>query len=246
MKTCDFRSLPPAAQEDLRRKVVKSVLDATPRCRAAPLFGAPRQSICNMSGLQTFIKKKMRKRIAILGKGKLACALVHVFGKHEYIVRQFGRDDFEALHPETVASPLAGFLPDIICNCVVFGGIDQCALDSIGAWQVNTLFPKYLAQEADASHASLVHFSTEAVFPDTPLGALTDETAIPAPSNIYGLTKYGADCLIPAHTSRFHIFRLPLLFGPSLKRNQFLEKLLLLGIQRGSLHISRDIYSNAA
>ena len=45
MDTQDFRSLPSAAQEDLRRKAVNAVLSGTGRCAAAKLFGVTRQAI---------------------------------------------------------------------------------------------------------------------------------------------------------------------------------------------------------
>lgn len=45
MKTKDARALPPIAQEDLRRKVIKSVLSGTKQVEAAGLFGVTRQAI---------------------------------------------------------------------------------------------------------------------------------------------------------------------------------------------------------
>lgn len=45
MKTKDARALPPIAQEDLRRKVIKSVLMGTKQVEAGKLFGVTRQAI---------------------------------------------------------------------------------------------------------------------------------------------------------------------------------------------------------
>jgi transposase len=45
MKVKDFRSLPPGAQEDLRRKAVLAVLGGKTRREAAALFGVTRQSV---------------------------------------------------------------------------------------------------------------------------------------------------------------------------------------------------------
>jgi len=45
MKTKDFRSLSPQAQEDLRRKAVKAVLSGRTRQEVAKLFGVTRQSV---------------------------------------------------------------------------------------------------------------------------------------------------------------------------------------------------------
>ena len=45
MKTKDARSLPSVAQEDLRRKVIKSILNGKKQVEAAELFGVTRQAI---------------------------------------------------------------------------------------------------------------------------------------------------------------------------------------------------------
>jgi transposase len=45
MKIKDARSLPPVAQEDLRRKVIKSILGGKKQVEAAELFGVTRQAI---------------------------------------------------------------------------------------------------------------------------------------------------------------------------------------------------------
>jgi len=45
MKTLDARSLPSVAQEDLRRKAVKAVLDGKTQVEAAKLFGITRQAV---------------------------------------------------------------------------------------------------------------------------------------------------------------------------------------------------------
>ena len=45
MKTLDARSLPSIAQEDLRRKAVKAVLDGKTQVEVAKLFGITRQAV---------------------------------------------------------------------------------------------------------------------------------------------------------------------------------------------------------
>ena len=47
VKTRDARSLPPAAQEDLRRKAVNAVLAGRTRTEVAALFGVSRQALYN-------------------------------------------------------------------------------------------------------------------------------------------------------------------------------------------------------
>jgi len=62
---------------------------------------------------------------------------------------------------------------------------------------------------------------------------------------MYGLTKFGGDSLIQSIASQHYVFRLPVLFGPSSKKNQFVEKMLE-RIQSGqkTLKVSSDIISS--
>ena len=43
---------------------------------------------------------------------------------------------------------------------------------------------------------------------------------------MYGVTKYGGDCFIQAIAKRYYIFRIPVLFGETIKSTQFVEKML--------------------
>ena len=45
MRIKDARSLPPVAQEDIRRKAIKAVLSGTKQVEAAALFGVTRQAV---------------------------------------------------------------------------------------------------------------------------------------------------------------------------------------------------------
>ena len=45
MKIQDARSLPPVAQEDLRRKVIQAVMEGKKQVEVAELFGVTRQAV---------------------------------------------------------------------------------------------------------------------------------------------------------------------------------------------------------
>lgn len=188
----------------------------------------------------------MTHKAVILGGGKMAYALSWAFRQKGVNVAQLGHKDFDALHPESLTEALHRHAPDIVCNTVVFGGIDQCFEDPVGAWKVNALFPLHVARLSTAMRFHFIHLSTESVFADADTNTFRYETDAALSPNMYGVTKHGADCLVPMHAERFHIFRLPLLFGPSPKRNQFFEKMLYIGKRDGRLRIADDIYSHAA
>lgn len=180
--------------------------------------------------------------ILILGSGKMATALMLTYRSHAHII-QCTRKDFDALQPASVDALIITYQPKIVYNTVVFGGIDACYENSTHALTVNTLFPAHLAKLSQQYDFKLIHFSTDAVFADTKVDEYCYENTLPKPPNMYGLTKYGADCFIPQYTDNYLIFRLPLLFGPTPKKNQFLEKMLELGIKNKRLQISKNIFS---
>ena len=65
------------------------------------------------------------------------------------------------------------------------------------------------------------------------------------PKNIYGVTKLGGDSMITAHTGKYYIIRIPVMFGPSLKGSQFVEKMIA-GLKNGNkvLRVADDIVSS--
>ncbi len=90
----------------------------------------------------------------------------------------------------------------------------------------------------------LVHFSTDAVFHDRRSGFYTEDDCA-RPVNIYGFTKYGADCFIQAIASDFYIVRISILFGESNRNLQFVEKMLQKAREGASvLKIADDIIAS--
>lgn len=186
----------------------------------------------------------LKKKILLLGDtGKVGTAIKEVFG-NDYLILGKNSKDFDALEQESVCTQIKEAKPDIIINTVAYNGIDLCENDPHTAFLLNTLFPKNLAKLSNEFNFVLIHFSTDAVFNDKK-GDHYIESDIPAPLNIYGLTKYGGDCFIQTIAERYYIFRIPVLFGKTTKNNQFVEKMLQ-KIKNGekTIKISHDIVSS--
>jgi dTDP-4-dehydrorhamnose reductase len=185
-----------------------------------------------------------KKKVLLLGStGKMGIALHNAF-KDIYDVFGKNSEDFDAGSPKTVSPLIDNICPDIVVNTAALLGIDPCELEPEKALQMNTMFPKHLAELSEKKGFVLVHFSTDAVFPNIEEGAFAEDDSA-YPLNLYGLTKFGGDSLIQSIASRHYIFRLPVLFGPSNKKNQFVEKMLE-RIQSGqkTLKVSADIISS--
>lgn len=178
----------------------------------------------------------MKKKILLLGHtGKMGTAISRVFAQDYELIGRNSRD-MNAACFEEVAALIEACRPDIVVNTVALAGIDVCEKESGSAMQLNTLLPRFLARCAVEKRFHLVHFSTDAVFPDRTTGFYT-ESSVPCPVNIYGLTKYGGDCFVQESGCRYYLARISVLFGPTSKGGQFVEKMLA-RIEAGQKEIS--------
>jgi len=188
----------------------------------------------------------MNNRVLLLGHtGKLGLALNEAFGGDAYTVVGKNSKDFDASQLNAVQDLVKEVNPALVLNAVGFVGVDPCESDPHSAFQINTIYPKLLAELSNELGYTLVHFSTDAVFSDAEIGELHTETSSPRPKNIYGLTKYGGDCMIASLARRYYILRIPILFGRSIKNNQFVEKMLQ-RTKEGAreLRVSADVISS--
>ncbi len=182
-------------------------------------------------------------RILLLGHtGKLGRALARALAAHTLEGRS--RPDCEANQPATAEALIAALRPDVLINTVAFQGIDACWGQPDAALQVNTWFPRALAQAAAAREIPLVHFSTECVFPDAAAGAAWTEADAPSPVNLYGLTKFGGEAFVRALAPRHYIIRLPLLFGEDPRASQFVERMLARARRGEPLAVSADVVTS--
>lgn len=180
------------------------------------------------------------QKVLILGGGKLGSALAETLSG-TYDVTVTAREDFDAEKdsPDGIVSLYA---PDILINCIVYGGIPACEENPETAFRVNTMLPLRLAELSAVKGFVLVQISSDSVFAEYSDEVCTEST-LPSPCNIYGLTKFGADMGVPERTDRYFIFRPSVMFGASPKGNQFVEKMLRRVLDgAGELSLTKDMF----
>jgi dTDP-4-dehydrorhamnose reductase len=190
------------------------------------------------------VNTKSYKKVLILGStGKMGLALNAVFAGAWDVVGK-NSEDFDAYDFPAVKSLIKNINPDIVINTVAFMGLDACEKDPQKALNLNTLFPKSLAEFSNEAEFLLVHFSTDAVFNGSNKKVYL-ETDCPQPINFYGYTKFGGDCFIKAIAKKYYIFRISIIFGQTIKTNQFVEKMLD-KVKKGEkvLKLSEDLISS--
>jgi dTDP-4-dehydrorhamnose reductase len=166
------------------------------------------------------------RRILLLGDtGKLGQSLLMHFPAEDTVIRHNSRtcDAGDFLQLQRIIEETR---PELVINTIAFLGIDACEKEPELAFRINTLLPKFLAEAARDFDFTLVHFSTESVFDDSPTAECYGESAAACPINIYGMSKFGGDCFVQASAPRHYIFRIALLFGPSDRNQQFVERML--------------------
>ena len=167
----------------------------------------------------------MSKKLMLLGStGKMGTAIKSAFG-NDYFIIEKNSSDFDALDFDQVRRMIDNAKPDIVINTVAFLGIDPCEKEPEKAFKLNSLYPKLIAELSNENNFLLIHFSTDAVFNDEKEDYYIEKDG-PSPLNIYGLTKYGGDCLVNSIAKKYYIIRIPVLFGETNKNNQFVEKML--------------------
>ena len=164
------------------------------------------------------------------------------------VLASFGEDfvslssrDCDVRDGAGVEEQLARHRPRLIINAVALMGVDACESDPQGAFAVNSLFPKQLCRVAETCDATVVHFSTDAVFDGRKNGAY-DENDAAIPLNLYGISKYAGDCLVLAHR-RHYVFRLPLLFGPG-GGEQFVDTMISRLAVGKDVRVARDVVTS--
>jgi len=183
-------------------------------------------------------------RVLLLGNtGKLGRALEAAFrGAGEVIGRNSG--DFDAATPGAGAALVAEVAPALVINAVAFQGLDACWAQPERALRINALFPRELACAAEQAGAAMIHFSTECVFGGTPGGGPYRETDMPAPLNVYGLSKFGGEAMVRAHVKRHYVVRLPMLFGEDPRAQQFVERMVMRARRGDPVTVATDVVTS--
>ncbi|HEY0707509.1 MAG TPA: SDR family oxidoreductase [Polyangia bacterium] len=179
----------------------------------------------------------------VLGKsGKLGSAMMAALAR-DFAVVGTTSADLDARDAEAVARLVRASAPAVVVNCIAKMGIPACEEEPQTAFALNTQLPGQLADLSRTLGFKLVHFSTDSVFPDRPEGdqGVYVETDAARPLNTYGITKFGGDCHVQARANDYLLVRISVLFGPSPKGNQFVERMLARAARGQALSVAHDV-----
>ncbi len=157
-----------------------------------------------------------------------------------------GRGDLHAgLELPVLQALIEKARPRAILNCLAMTGLDKCFREQPQAFEANGLFAVKLAVVSKTLNIPVVQFSTENVF-SCNINELTyreaDQTL---PTTVYGLSKLMGEARDLRAQAPFHVVRLPLLFGPT-NRRQIVAKLVKELLRGNEVSVATDVYTTPA
>ncbi|NCG08201.1 MAG: sugar nucleotide-binding protein [Verrucomicrobia bacterium] len=139
----------------------------------------------------------------------------------------------DAAQPEILTDRILQLWPDVIVNCAALSNPETVDAQPELARKINIDLPRHLAQVSTHLGARFIHISTDMVFDgqsDNPYRS----TDMPAPTNLYGQTKFMAEREVLEHNKEDPVvLRIPILMGNSPSRSRSVHEKLLTAINNG-------------
>lgn len=188
-----------------------------------------------------------KHKILILGaKGNLGGQLARVFSGEENEVIGWDREEIDITDKELIIKKIGDLKPELIINAAAYNAVDKCEEDDEQfelAKKINGLASGYLSEGALAVGATLIHYSTDYVFPgDKEEGYEEDDET--GPVNRYGESKLMGEKEIISLSGkglRWYIIRTSKLFGPKgeseAAKPSFFDSMLKLAREREVLDV---------
>jgi dTDP-4-dehydrorhamnose reductase len=127
------------------------------------------------------------------------------------------RADVDLSDAVALRDAVLGLKPSIILNCAAYNLVDQAEDDPRPALDVNAFAPRVLAEAAEETGATFVHYSTDFVFDGKGTQPYTE--ADPArPQSVYGSSKLLGEWFA-AQAPRHYVLRVESLFGGTYVRS---------------------------
>ena len=132
-------------------------------------------------------------RVLVTGaSGQLGRDVAARFASSGHEVIAAGRSELDIAGRDQILGVLGAVRPDVVINCAAFTAVDACETDIEGAYEVNALAVRHLAEAARRWDAHLCHISTDYVFSgDKP--EPYHEWDRPDPQSVYGASKLAGE-----------------------------------------------------
>ena len=148
------------------------------------------------------------------------------------------RTQLDLTNPEAIRQCIRETQPAIIVNAAAYTAVDRAESDPETAYAVNATAPMVMAEEAQLLGTLLIHLSTDYVFSGVNHTPYV-ESDVPAPTNVYGVSKLAGENAIRQSCPNHAIVRTAWVYGSHGKGN-FAKTMLRLGAEREEIRVVAD------
>lgn len=166
----------------------------------------------------------------------LGTMLAQVFSDLKPLLWDVAQMDITKL--DQVRAKLVGEQPDVVINAAAYTNVDGAETDRETAFLINETGPKNLAIVAKEIGATLVHYSTDYVFPGTNQEGYGEDDAAGPAINVYGESKLAGEKALQESGVNYYLIRTAWLYGPNGKN--FVETMLKLAETKKELRVIND------
>jgi dTDP-4-dehydrorhamnose reductase len=178
------------------------------------------------------------RKVALIGAKGMLARMVQASAPPHVAIHGFKRPEFDLIDADQVRRSMAELRPEVIINCSAFTQVDRCESEEELATRVNGDGPGYLANVAQDLDATLVHVSTDYVFPGNAERPYRENDPT-GPISGYGRSKLkGEQAILESGLEKYFIVRTSWLYGPWGKN--FVETILRMAAEREELRIVAD------
>lgn len=179
-------------------------------------------------------------RIVVIGaSGQLGSDVVSIF-KEDAV--PLTHKDIEVTNLNTLKI-IKDLKPDVIINTAAYHKTDECEVNPLKTFQVNSIGAFNVAKIANEIDAVNIYISTDYVFDGKKKSPYTEDDS-PNPINIYGLSKYSGEIITRNYSKKYYIIRVASLFGKSGAREKggnFIDKIIERAKKREYLKVVDDM-----
>ena len=181
---------------------------------------------------------RREKKYLITGyKGQLGYDIAReLVERGETNILAIDKDEMDITNREQVMDVVKKYNPDVIFHCAAWTAVDKAEEMEDVVRDVNVIGTKNMTDASIEVGAKLVYISTDYVFDGTKDG-IYNETDIPNPKSVYGMTKYLGEEEARRNPNHF-ITRISWVFG--INGNNFIKTMLKLSEKYDELNVVDD------
>jgi dTDP-4-dehydrorhamnose reductase len=180
--------------------------------------------------------------------GQLGREWVHYLDGNKIPFSAYNSSDLDITDRNLLFKTLEKDVPDVLVNCAAYTRVDDAEEQKEKAFSVNRDGVKNLADVCNYMQTTLIHYSTDYVFPGTsddkmryPAGY--PENAETAPINVYGQSKRAGEIILEeSEYTDWLLIRVSWLCGPY--GSNFVKTMLRLAESRNEIGVVGDQYGS--